>query len=186
MSSLRNVYRNLTSPEGQMLTRFLSDDGSGVTGNRDITGDYSSVPMDFYIQPPNDHLWYVREIGGVVSAPNNAALIDYGSVVGGLTTGLRFFVETDGQEIEVTGSSNYKSNADLLSNGNSGFILDYGSNQKLNKFFLSSLTDTSSVRLDGAKNMKLIVRVNDNFTALEAHSLYVHIDSRGAATGTSS
>tara|TARA_R110000851_G_scaffold96792_2_gene209923 strand:+ start:10663 stop:11214 length:552 start_codon:yes stop_codon:yes gene_type:complete len=180
MSSLRNNYRNIVNPVGVTVVRNLTDDGTGITGSKDILGDYSVTPKDFYIQPSGDQLWIIREVGGIINGVNNAALIDYGAIAGGLTNGLRFFLEVDGQEIEVTASSNHKNNADLLANGNRGYELEYAGQSKIDQFYLPTLIDTDTLVLDGAKNMKFILRANDNFTGLEAHSFYISADNKGA------
>lgn len=179
MSSLRDSYRNIVRPDGVTVVRNLTDDGTGVTGEKEVIGDYSITPKDFYIQPPGDELWVIREVGGVINGINNAALADYGAITGGLTNGLKFFLETNGQEVDITASSNHKTNADLLSNGNRGFILDYGGNQKLDQFYLPTLLNTDTIVLDGSKNMKFIMRANDDFTALDAHVFYIHADNKG-------
>lgn len=179
MSSLSENYRSVVNPTGVTVVRNLTDDGTGITGSKDVTGDYSGVAKDFWIQPPGDQLWVIREVGGIINGINNAALSDYGAIIGGLTNGLKFFLEVDGQEFDITASSNHKNNADLLANGNRGFILDYGGNQKLDQFYLPTLLNTDTINLDGSRNMKFILRANDNFTALAAHIFYIHADNKG-------
>jgi hypothetical protein len=179
MSSLKNKYRSVVKPVGVTVVRNLTDDGTGITGSKDVTGDYSATPKDFWVQPPGDQLWIIREVGGTVNGINNASLDDYGAIVDGLTNGLKFFLEIDGQEINITASSNHKNNADLLSNGNRGYMLDYGGNSKLDQFYLPALLDTDTITLDGNRNMKFILRANDDFTTLEAHTFYLHADNKG-------
>ena len=179
MSSLRNNYRNIVNPTGVTIVRNLTDDGTGITGLKDIIGDYSVTPKDFYIQPPADQKWIIREVGGVINGINNADLIDYGSIAGGLINGLKFFLEVDGQEVDITASSNHKNNADLLANGNRGYELEYTGQNKIDQFYLPTLDGTDTIVLDGARNMKFIMRANDNFTALDAHVFFIHADNKG-------
>lgn len=180
MSSLRSNYRSIVNPVGRTVVRNLTDDGTGISGVRDILGNYSVTPKDFYIQPPSDEKWIIREVGGIVNGINNANLDDYGSVSGGLINGLRFFLETDGQEIELTASSNHKNNADLLANGNIGYDLEYISQNRIDQFRLPTLSGTDTVVLDGSRNMKFIMRANDNFTGLIAHRFFIHADNKGS------
>ena len=179
MSSLREAYRRIIDKNGTTIVRHLTDDGTGITGLKDIIADYSVTPKDFYVQPPGDQLWIIREVGGIINGINNAGLGDYGAIGGGLTNGLRFFLEIEGVEFDITASSNHKNNADLLANGNRGVSLDYGGNQKLDQFYLPTLLDTDTIILDGARNMKFIMRANDDFTVLVAHILYIHAENKG-------
>ena len=179
MSSLKNSYRNIINGKGVTIVRHLTDDGTGITGIKDILGNYSITSKDFYVQPPGDQLWIIREVGGIINGVNNAQLVDYGSIAGGLTNGLKFFLEIDGFEIDITASSNHKNNGDLLANGNRGQTLDYAGTKKIDQFYLPTLLNTDTIILDGARNAKFIMRASDDFTTLEAHVLYIHAENKG-------
>lgn len=179
MSSLQQSYREIAGRASTTTVRYLTDDGTGITGNRNATGNYSVTPQDFFVGPPGSEVWIVKRIGGVISGLNNASLADYGSISGGLTQGLRFFLEVAGQEIDITASSNHKTNVDLLANGNVGYELNYGGNDKLDQFFLPTIADTDTIRLDGRLNMKLILRLNDDFSALANHTFFAHFENLG-------
>lgn len=175
MSELRNNYRNIAGQTRRTVVRYLTDDGTGITGDRNILGDYSIVSKDFWIQPPSDELWIVREVGGVVDGIATSQPGSYGSINGGLTNGLRFFIELNGFELDATGSSNYKTNEDLVSNGTRFVALK----NELDRFYLPTIVGTDTLVLNGETNDKFIVRVNDDFTMLTTHNLYVHAENYG-------
>lgn len=179
MSSLRNSYREIAGRPVPTIVRYLTDDGTGITGNRNITGDYSVTPQDFWIAPPTTQKWIVERIGGVINGINNAELNDYGVIPGGLVNGLKFFLGIGLIEIDITASSNHKANADLLANGNVHETLDYVGQNKIDQFYLPTVAGTDTIVLDGARAMKLIMRANDNFTLLERHTFFVHFRNLG-------
>ena len=112
MSSLRNNYHRVALPTPANRVRRLTDDGTGITGIRNMNGDYSVTPKDFWIQPPAGAFWVLQEIGTVIDGVANGQLADYGDIAGGLTNGIKFFLEVDGFEIDITGSSNFKNKVD--------------------------------------------------------------------------
>lgn len=139
----------------------------------------SHLLIFIYIQPPGDQKWIIEEVGGIINGVNNAQLGDYGALSGGLTNGLKFFLDIDGMEIDITASSNHKNNGDLLANGNRGYALEYAGTQKIDQFYLPTLLDTETIVLDGSRNMKFIMRANDNFSTLDVHTLYIHARNLG-------
>lgn len=179
MSSLRNNYPkvSLTTPTNRV--RRLTDDGTGVTGISNMIGNYSVTPKVFWIQPPIGVLWTLQEVGLVVNGVANGQLADYGSIAGGLTNGIKFFLEIDGQEIDVTGSSNFKTNSDIVSNGGRFNGMEFGGSKRLDSIWFPQLPDTEVVVLDGDKNMKFGIRLNDNFTTLIQHGFYIRAEDYG-------
>ena len=179
MGYLRDNYRGVAVPPAANRVRRLTDDGTGVTGASKIIGDYSVTPKDFWIQPPAGAIWIIQEVGSVIEGVSNGSLNDYGDISGGLTNGIRFFLEDEGTETDITGSSNFKMNSDLLSNGARVESLEYGGTKRVDSIYFPQIPDTEIVRLDGDRNMKFIVRLNDDFTDLVVHGYYIRADDLG-------
>lgn len=179
MSSLRNSYYKIANVTPLNRVRRLTDDGTGITGEKNMNGDYSVTPKDFWIQPPAGAYWILQEVGVVVDGVANGQLADYGDVGGGLTEGIKFFLEIDGVEIDITASSNFKNNADVLSNGARFNGMGFGGNQRLDSIWFPQIPDSEAIILDGDLDMKFIVRLNDDFTPLTEHGFYIKAQDFG-------
>lgn len=179
MSSLRNNYPKVALITPTNRVRRLTDNGTGVTGISNMNGDYSLTPKDFWIEPPIGSYWILQEVGLVINGVANGQLTDYGDVSGGLTNGVKFFLEINGQEIDVTGSSNFKNNSDIVSNGGRFNGMEFGGSKRLDSIWFPQIPDTEVITLDGDKNMKFIVRLNDNFTSLLKHGFYIRAEDYG-------
>ena len=88
-------------------------------------------------------------------------------------------MEIEGVEFDITASSNFKNNADIMSNGARFVDIEYTNSRRLLSLHFPYIPESEVIELDGDRNMKFIVRVNDNFSQLSEHNFYVRAQDYG-------
>ncbi len=159
-----------TETEGEVptyISRYLDTLGND-SGTHDAIGDYSTG-VDFYIQPPSDKVYRLTRIIISIGDTGISNADEYGAIAT-LSNGTQFLIELNGTEFFIDGDrdSAAKSNGDFHA-----FMYDFNCNSAS----LGSGIDYCSgrwtydksgtvIRLDGATNDKLIIRLRDDMTGL--------------------
>lgn len=155
------------------LIKFLSDIGDG-TGVTDGIGDYSSIPLTLFIQPPEDEVWIIHElIAHVVDAGKFGQSI-YGSLASGLAVGVAIKVTNDTDTLlDITNGHPIKTNSEFM-HFSDMYLQDFGGvADSLRASFKADLFGIE-LALDGSQNHKLEVTLNDNFQGLIDHHFIIH------------
>lgn len=161
-----NTHQNLT------LHRYLDTNGDG-TGTKNAIGDYSSAEEIFYIQPPTGIVYRLsRMLVGIEDA-----LINWGFYGGlaALTEGIVVRVSNDSGVItDLTDAMPIKKNAQW---GENCFDADLkaapGAGNDFFQVRWSFFWSGQILRLDGDKNERLEVVLNDSFVGIVDHTFKV-------------
>lgn len=149
------------------LFRYLDETGDG-TGNKDITGDYSSTVTDFKIAPPSDKVYYLARM--IIHYEDTAGFTpsefaNFGAV---LTNGIDFICVNNGVQLSLTDSMLIKTNSDWSRLSYDMGIDSFGSGNP-NQFIKARWTFARSgrpLRFNGGSSDEFVCRVNDNLTGL--------------------
>ena len=151
--------------------QLLSTNGDG-TGTTSMNVDGSSTPVKFFIQPPATDRYILKRMDvEVIDSSFNDAL-KYGALT--LTTGMRIYVENDGGIIkEYTIGFNIKRNFDwaLLAGVDVPILSAPVTDALLVRWTFAN--GCSDIELDGSKNERLVVEVNDLMTGLDEQLIQV-------------
>ena len=112
----------------------LTIDGDGITSN--LTVDGSVTPVDAFIGPPIFGDLYLTTANVLIADSGAISLNRFGSINGGLTNGVEFFIETENERLDI--SVGLRTNFDFIRVG----TLTVGTGGKTDAYQLAS-TDTS-------------------------------------------
>jgi len=164
MSSLRNTYDRVSLSDKTFVLRNLTTNGL-ITGVQDASIDGSVTPVKYYIQPLVNEIYELKAVAIVVSDGGNIGLKEYGSISGGLTNGIRFFVEINGTESLI--GLGFKTNEDLIDLGPNRDRLAYANNRTLSYYeFNISRYAKNGIILNGGNSDKFGVIVQDDLSNL--------------------
>lgn len=186
MSSLRNTYDTIALPNSVFFSRRATDDGESENpGNSFVmTGNYSGAPKRFWVTPDADHRLDVASIQLLIS--DNGVLPDqkdYGNIANGLTEGVRFFIE-DSDGIQYS-DLRLKNNSDVVGFSDGFTLTEFGSNIRViayRRFFPKDLDD---YKIYENAPSRFGVELNDDFTTLVEHTLWVNGSQRLARVAAS-
>jgi hypothetical protein len=160
---ISNSIQTLTENQ---LVMALDTNGDG-TGDISQNVDGSSTPVKFFRQPPSDKKYKLKRMNvqAIDGNFNNAA--QYGALGAALTNGIRIYVENDGGIIkEYTSDFKIKRNHDwsFLAGIDSPVVGGAGEDALLVRWTFER--SFSNITLDGSKNERLVVEIQDNLTGL--------------------
>ena len=162
---------NIIFPPSDTVYQLLSTNGDG-TGNVSMNVDGSGTPVKFFIQPPETEKYILKRMDvEVIDGSFNDAL-KYGTLT--LATGMRIYVENDGGIIkEYTIGFNIKRNFDwaLLAGVDVPILSAPVTDALLVRWSFDK--GCSKIELDGSKNERLVVEVNDLMTGLDEQLIQV-------------
>lgn len=164
----------LQNRPGRPFSQMLTDDGT-PTGNCNITGDHSSSPADFYIQPPLGVIYYAMGLKINYTLPPSPDRLDYGQINNGLENGIQFVFKRGEAEFVVNPSGPIKNNQDLIMAG--GVLQPTGLNGAMLLYVLSFdyLKDFGIAQpMHGDRDERFIVRVNDDFSGQSVQCVLVN------------
>lgn len=165
-----------TSP----LVRLLDTNGDG-TGTKNANGDYSGAAEDFYIEPPTAEDFLIARI---VIHITDAAIVEdeYGGLGSALTNGVVIKVKLDGTTIDLTDGVPIKTNGDY---GRLAYDVKRESWEatpsieschvrwsfwKFNRDVAAPKdSQPNGILLQGHRDDRFIVTLNDSFTGLVDH-----------------
>lgn len=147
---------------GTPFVKFLTN-----TGVNNANGNYSLAVTDFTYQPTTVEKFYWETFDIQVSTSAAMNQTDYGSVAGGLTNGVKFFVSFNGTEVPLVGGFTVKQNVDWFVLTHDVTLSTFAGNASTLAISFRIMEDFGApIVLDGSKNQKLIARLNDNFSTL--------------------
>jgi hypothetical protein len=158
---------SLPISNGRPTQFFLTTVGNG-TGVYNQNIDYSATPTDIFYTATAVYDIYTFLV--VISDHATFNQTDYGAIAGGLTNGIKVFIQPAGQaEIPLLSGVAFKQNFEWLS------ITEH---TQLSSFagLAQTLTVAFDITVDYGKpiNMaigdKFIIRLNDDFTGLVSHT----------------
>jgi hypothetical protein len=169
--------------QNELIFRFLDAVGDG-TGAKSATGDYSSAPTVFLIQPPPKEVYRISRMIVTIEGDLNMRADRYGSLPDALANGITVQVHngvdvvadlTDG--VPITNNAEWARAAfDVdLKNWGPGMGREY----LLVRWRFSDAGQF--LRLEGRLNESLRVRLNDDFTGLIEHYFMVQGYIEGTA-----
>lgn len=153
---------------GLPVIRPLTVNGD-TTGTFNAIGNYSVTSQDFYYEVPagSDFLFSQLTIS-LSTASGTFNQVDYGSIAGGITNGLKIFLRLAGNEIQILASQVIKTNADF-------YVLTFNVEKSIFAGTPQTLVAAFDLNKDyGAPLVleafdRIIVRCNDDFTSLSSH-----------------
>jgi hypothetical protein len=165
-------YPTIIVSTGLPTIRALTTTGI-PTGSSAITGDYSTTAQDFYYTT-TDIAFNVSTI--LLHIADNAKfnLLDYGSIPGGVTNGLKFFLYDVklAAEIPLMTGISFKTNRDFFLVTQDTELTSFdGTSQVLTVNF--NLERDFGIPLHMNAGDKLILRANDNFSTLVSQSMHI-------------
>lgn len=155
------------------LYRVLDTNGDG-TGTKSAIGDYSSGGLGetiFYIQPPSSEIFHIARMIVSYSDAAGMSAVEYGNTAAALTNGITLRKSDDNGVItDLTAGLPIKSNAEW---GRHCYDVDLKTWSTGNEFIVVRWTFTKDtgesdgrISLDGIKNERLEIVLNDDFTGL--------------------
>lgn len=152
---------------GRPTQFFITATGDGQ-GAYNLIGDYSASPADFYYQATTNY--YVQTLLISISDNANFTQSDYGAIAGGLTNGVKLFIKPNGlSEIPLLSGIAFKKNYEWLSVTPHASLTTFnGLAQTLSVNF--DVTDEYGMPITLNVGDRFIIRLNDNFSTLVAHT----------------
>lgn len=168
------LINQLLDPQnlGLPLHQRMSTNGDG-TGDTLITGDYSSTPTDFYIEPAPNEAIIILHFTIILCANDQVRLVDYGSLPA-LPNGIQLIVKTGGFEVPILGR--VKNNQTLFHLTEKGPITTrlLGGENLLHCHLDFSHRPDQYSKLFGPLGDKFTFRCNDDFSGLCEHSIVAY------------
>jgi len=156
-----------------IVNRFLDANGDG-TGNKNFNGDYSGAQEIAYIQPPTNRIYNIARMLVSIVDTSGFSAVDYGNIAGGLTNGIQVRVQDDsGTIVDLVDSEPIVSNAGW---GAFCYDADLKTWSTGNEFLLVRWTFSKSgvpIKLDGSKNARLEVLMDDDLRSLIDHKFLI-------------
>jgi len=149
-----------------------------VGSAKEMAVDGSVTPVDFFIQPPSDELWYIEYITLLILDPGVMAANVFGSLVAALSTGLEIIEKIKSVESIYT---TIEDNADLAQCFFGGSTssspvgpTDAGFLDTVDRA-VGRMPFHGIVSLDGADSDQFIARVNDDLLLVQSLMISAHV-----------
>lgn len=111
---------------------------NGDTVTTDLNVDGSTTPIDAFIGPPVSGDLYLTTVNILIADGGTVSLNRFGGINNGLTTGVKFFVQTENEKIDI--SPNLKTNFDLIRIG----TLTQGTGGKTDAYLLANANTSNN------------------------------------------
>lgn len=164
-------HQQVVPPLGGLPTkRFLTDTGNGL-GTLNYNGNYSVTPKSIYYQSTGR--FEIASFLINISSPAKAYQTGYGSISGGLTNGVSFYVRAaSGVEIPILTDIPIKKNYEYFRLTAETFTSDFdGLAQTLNVFISMQNQYGGNFSIKAGEQIKVVL--NDDFSALVNHSFSI-------------
>lgn len=151
---------------------FMVQDG---TSNRNADVDGSSTSVEMVFGPGLTESWVIDQMLVFIYSSANVSETAYGALAT-LTNGIDAdLYNADGLLVSLTGTAPVKSNNDLLT---------FGFDVRQNLFDVNprsvsaifNFGDGAGILLDGSKEERMIVRINDDLTGLISHFIRIEAE----------
>ena len=156
-----------------IINRYMDANGDG-TGNKNFVGDYSGTQGIAYIQPGADETFYLSRMIVLIQDGVGFAAVKYGAINGGLNNGIQVRVIDDsGILVDFTDGVPILNNASWA-----GFCYDadvkaWGVGDEFLPVRWTFSKSGAPIKLDGSKNARLEVLMDDDLTDLVTHRFLV-------------
>ena len=148
---------------------FASDFFKDAAGNSDFKGNYASTPKIAFIRPNGNRTLYINRIIGFIADAGSVDAGYYGNSLV-LTNGIRIIHQKQNGTLirEITQGHPIKTNADYAKFGFQISDISFGSGLNHVHVVLTLSKDGTALALQ--PDEELIIKLNDNFTGLKAHT----------------
>ena len=138
------------------------------------TADGSITPVDFYIAPPSNETWFVTRWMIQIIDTKGFDVTNFASLSTPLTNGLDCLIESNGVQTSFLDHT-IKSNSDISALAYDTRLDTYGNADDVFHTRWTLSKTGKAVQLNGSTNDKLIVKVQDDLTAITR----IHINAQG-------
>lgn len=153
--------------------QFASTNGIG-TGEVNSARNHSLVPVDYYVQPPPDRVFYVGKVLIAISSNKRAEQTDYGDITNGLLNGTIGFIKQKGVKANAFGEVTFKQNLDWYGVGSEVDLSNFaGVGQTLLTRFATWADTSGFVQLDGRSGDQIGITVQDDLSSLLRQTLVI-------------
>lgn len=138
---------------------------NGSSKNMNVNG--SSTPVDFSFAPASGETWYVEGLYLLIADVGTPDLYEFGALGSALTNGLQLIIKKSETENEA---GNLKDNSDIgvmFMDRNSGILIGLGFFNH-SDMYAGGIDFKQPILLNGTNGDKIIFRVRDNLTGLDA------------------
>lgn len=149
-----------------LFSAYADTNGDG-TGTKNAIGDYSSAADIFYIQPPEGTVYRAHRM--LISIEDGAGMQaqEYGNIGAALTNGIQVRVQNDSGTIsDLTDGIPIKTNAHWGRMCYDVDVKSWGSGDELLCVRWTFSKSGAAIVLDGSRNERLEILLNDSFVAL--------------------
>lgn len=161
-------------PNRPMISQFADSLGTGL-GTVDLIGDYSGAATDFWIEPPAGEVWHIFRLIGYMRFGSALRADRYGGAA--LTNGVKLIHEVSSSERDLTSQRSVLHLAEWGAYCHDFTEHSFGSGDNFATWRWSFNRSGVALFIDGDNNDKVIIRLNDNFSAtgvnlVEHHFLF--------------
>ena len=149
-----------------IFSDFADTDGDG-TGTKNAIGNYAGGQEIFYIQPPTGVVYRVHRM--LVSYEDAAGMQaqEYGNTGAALTNGIQIRIQNDTETLsDITDGVPIKTNAHWGRMCYDVDVKSWGSGDELLCARWTFAKSGAAIVLDGSRNERLEILLNDSFTGL--------------------
>ena len=170
--SINGIYIPVsTLPSRPMISRFADTNGDG-TGTFEAIGNYSGGATDFWIEPPAGEYWHIFRL--IVELRDTGSFrAEYYGAGAALTNGIKIIHEVSAVENDLTAQSSIKNNAQWASYCYDINNINFGAGDDFMVARWTFANAGTALELFGDTDDKIIVRLNDDFTGLNAHRFLI-------------
>ena len=177
MSSLRDSYSKIAGVGGSLSNVACSIDGN-PTSLSDIVANYSVTPTEFYIQAPAGYCMTILQVNVSIGDSGSIGLEDYGSIVGGLTNGLSFFIDR-GEGVVIFPTQPIKTNYDIANLSSVTDIIPLSGSERIITYRELETESTDGLLVCDGDRFGIIA--NDDFSTLVANRVLFKVAIRKIA-----
>ena len=152
------------------LCRFLDTNGDG-TGTKNSAVDHSSAQGIYYLQPPTGEIYHITRLLITIRDTNKLVEGKYGDTLDNTAgDGIQVRVQDDsGTIIDLTDGVTVKQNEDWEIFAHDATVDATTNGKKTGNARWTFAKGGTNLRLDGNKNQRLEMVLDDNFSTLVAH-----------------
>lgn len=169
----QNMAPPLVRQKTKIMIQYLTDDGTS-SGSNDMVVDGSTTPQSFWIEADDDNDRYITCVNLII-ADEGASLNKFGAITA-LTTGCDFFYETQQEQIFI--GTAMKTNWDFVRMSLTAEMPvpeikpQKDVEGKVDAYVpcinFVSILPPHGIKLDRGTNERLVVRVNDDVSGIDA------------------
>ncbi len=169
-------YPTQMFPNRPMVSQFVDSLGTGL-GTVNLIGDYSGLATDFWIEPPAGEVWHLTRLIGIMRYGSALRADRYGANV--LVNGIKVIHEVSSSENDLTSQETVQNLAMWGAYCFDAQEHSFGSGDNFFNFRWTFTKSGVSLTLNGDNNDKLIIRLEDDFSATGANIVDHHFLVQG-------